>query len=58
MTNSVIPGPKPPYHYSRDGGRFNDKPYTPPSGMELVHVGQEPGGLPYIVYRFHSGAVR
>jgi len=134
---SVIPGPKPPYHYSQDGGRFDDKqvgqrlkglipddsiimtrsgriafyaqrpwvippqgsfeeiiafarekkvgyliatiqilemrpqlealyapllepgkPYTPPFGMELVYVGQEPGGLPYIVYRFHPGAVR
>ncbi len=30
------------------GGQF-----TPPPGLELVHLGQEPGGLPYLVYRFH-----
>ncbi|RII25064.1 MAG: glycosyl transferase family 39 [Geobacter sp.] len=126
-----IPGPKPPYSYTQDGGRYDDKqvglrlreilpeksvimtrsgrigfysqrPYlmppqgsfaeiveyaakhrvdyliatlqllsarpqleplyqplfepgrsfTPPAGMELVSIGQEPGGIPYIVYRF------
>lgn len=26
-------------------------PFLPPSGMEIVHIGEEPGGLPYIVYR-------
>lgn len=25
--------------------------FTPPPELELVHVGQEPGGLPYIIYR-------
>lgn len=28
------------------------KDFTPPPELELVHVGQEPGGLPYLVYRF------
>lgn len=28
------------------------KNYVPPAGMELVFTGQEPGGLPYLVYRF------
>ena len=27
-------------------------PFTPPPELELVAVAQEPGGLPYIVYRF------
>lgn len=26
--------------------------FTPPFNMELVYLGQEPGGLPYLVYRF------
>jgi hypothetical protein len=26
-------------------------PYSPPAGMDIVYVGEEPGGLPYIVYR-------
>lgn len=26
-------------------------PFTPPAGLELVYSGQEPGGLPYLVYR-------
>ena len=25
--------------------------FVPPFGLELVHIGQEPGGLPYIIYR-------
>jgi len=29
-------------------------PFTPPPELELVTVGQEPGGLPYIVYRFKA----
>jgi 4-amino-4-deoxy-L-arabinose transferase-like glycosyltransferase len=24
--------------------------FLPPDGMEIVHIGEEPGGLPYIVY--------
>jgi hypothetical protein len=29
-----------------------NRPFTPPPELELVLVNQEPGGLPYIVYRF------
>jgi hypothetical protein len=29
------------------GGQF-----APPPGLELVYTGREPGGLPYMVYRF------
>lgn len=25
--------------------------FLPPTGMEIVHIGEEPGGLPYIIYR-------
>jgi 4-amino-4-deoxy-L-arabinose transferase-like glycosyltransferase len=28
------------------------RPFTPPPELELVDVAQEPGGLPYLVYRF------
>jgi 4-amino-4-deoxy-L-arabinose transferase-like glycosyltransferase len=28
-----------------------DAPFSPPVGMEIVYIGQEPGGLPYIIYR-------
>lgn len=31
--------------------RNPDGNFTPPSGMELVYEGVEPGGLPYLVYR-------
>jgi hypothetical protein len=27
--------------------------FIPPTGMEIVHIGEEPGGLPYIVYRLN-----
>ncbi|HBC76533.1 MAG TPA: hypothetical protein DC017_17110 [Candidatus Wallbacteria bacterium] len=29
-----------------------DRPFTPPPELELISVNQEPGGRPYIVYRF------
>ena len=29
------------------------RPFTPPPELELVSLSQEPGGLPYIVYRFN-----
>ncbi len=29
-----------------------ERPFTPPPELELVHAGQEPGGLPYLLYRF------
>lgn len=29
-----------------------DREASPPPGFELVYIGQEPGGLPYIIYRF------
>jgi hypothetical protein len=25
-------------------------PFTPPPGLKLIYVGEEPGGLPYLVY--------
>jgi hypothetical protein len=28
------------------------KDVPPPAGVELVYIGQEPGGLPYLLYRF------
>ncbi|HBG08130.1 MAG: hypothetical protein A2075_09450 [Geobacteraceae bacterium GWC2_58_44] len=31
-----------------------DRPFTPPPELELVSLSQEPGGSPYIVYRFKS----
>ena len=30
------------------------RPFSPPPELELVAVSQEPGGVPYIVYRFKS----
>ena len=31
-----------------------EKEFVPPPGIELLYKGQEPGGIPYLVYRLKS----
>lgn len=33
-------------------------PFTPPAGLQLIYAGEEPGGLPYLVYRLSPEFLR
>lgn len=44
---------RPRLEFLYDPVRHPDRFTTPPE-LELVSIGEEPGGVPYIVYRFKS----
>lgn len=35
-----------------------ETPFTPPAGLQLAYTGQEPGGLPYLVYRLTNNPIK